>query len=216
MAIVLIIFYLITLLILRSIFPTGQALVDYLSAIYGRFGYEIVAIGAALESLILINFFTPGILAVAMGAIFAKTGELDLTLAILSAAGGTLFGYTIDYLLGKFGFANLFSQKGYQQLEEAKEKLAKLDLKTISLGFIHPNIGAFVSLAAGALKMNFKSFFILAALSTLIWYSLWGLLIFALGNVFLNIFGKYGVMLFVMVGSIWILIILFGQRNSSK
>lgn len=213
LAAILIIFYLITLLILRSVFPTGQALVDYLALIYGRFGYEIVAIGAALEALVLINFFTPGILAVAMGAIFAKTGELDLTLAILSAAAGTLSGYMVDYLLGKFGFANLLTKKGYHQLEQAKNRIEKLDLKTISLGFIHPNIGAFVSLAAGALKMNFKSFFILAALSTLIWYSLWGLLIFALGDVFLNIFGKYGVMLLVLVSSIWILIIIFGHRK---
>lgn len=212
--IVLITFYVIFLLIIKSVFPTGEALVSYLASIYGRFGYEIVAIGSAFEALILINFFTPGILAIALGVIFAKAGELDLTLAIFVASGGTLIGYMLDFLLGRFGFANLLAKMGYHKLvEEAKIKIEKLDLKTLSLGFIHPNIGAVVSLMAGALRMDFKNFFVLALLATLIWYSLWGLLIFATAGVFLTVFTKYTLMLFLLVSSIWILIMLFGQRR---
>lgn len=215
--IILIIVYVVLVLLLRSIFPSGRELIDYLETLYGRFGYEIITIGSSLEALILINFFVPGVLAVGFGVVFARVGDLDLTWVILSATAGAILGYVLDFLLGRFGFGQIFERMGYQKtIYQTKEKLAKFDLKTLSLGFIHPNIGAIVSLAAGALKMDFKKFFILASLSTLVWYIFWGLLIFALGKAFLTIFSKYVFILFLLVGSIWILAIYFGTINRRR
>lgn len=211
---ILIIIYVVLILLLRSIFPSGKELVDFLETLYGRFGYEIITIGSFLESLILINFFVPGVLAVGFGVIFAKVGELDLTFVILAASSGAILGYILDFLLGRFGFGQLFERMGYKKtIDKTSGKIEKFDWKTFNLGFIHPNIGALVSLTAGTLKMNFKRFFILALLSTLVWYILWGLLIFALGKVFLTIFTKYVFLLFMLVGAIWILGILFGKSK---
>ncbi len=212
---ILVTLYLAFVLLLRSIFPSGKELVEALETIYGRFGYEIITIGSFLEALILINFFVPGVLAVSFGVIFAKVGELDLTLVILAATSGAISAYILDFILGRFGFGQLLERIGYKKkIDDVKLKIEKFDLKTFSLGFIHPNIGALVSLAAGTLKIDFKKFLILALLATLVWYILWGLLIFALGSVFLTIFTKYVFLLFMLVGAIWILGILYGRSKN--
>lgn len=211
---ILISFYLISILLIRTIFPSGKELVDFLETLYGRFGYEIITIASFLEALALINFFVPGVLAVGFGVVFARVGDLDLSWVILAATGGAILGYMLDFSLGRFGVGQLLERLGYKEIiDKAKLTVEKFDLKTFSLGFIHPNIGAVVALAAGALKMDFKKFFILAFLATLVWYILWGLLIFALGKVFLTIFTKYVFMLFLLVGSVWMLAIYFSRSQ---
>lgn len=206
--------YITVLIFLRSNFPTGQALIDYFAAVYGRFGYEIVIIGSFLEALIVVNFFIPGVAAVGLGVIFAKAGELDITLAIILAVTGALIGYSLDFILGRFGFGELLERMGYTEaLEKTKSEIEKSNLKAFSLGFIHPNIGALVSLSAGTLKLDFKVFFLLAALSTIVWYIIWGLLIFALGQVFLTILTRYVFILFLLVGTSWLLLNIYGNRK---
>lgn len=211
----LIVFYILLLLFLRNIFPTGKSLIDYFAAIYGRFGYEIVIVGSLLEALIVINFFIPGVAAVGLGIIFAKAGELDLTLAIILAVTGALIGYILDFFLGRFGFGELLSRMGYKgAIEKTRSEIEKSGLKTFSLGFIHPNIGSLVALTAGTLQMKFSVFLILSLLSTMVWYILWGLLIFALGEIFLIILTKYVWLLLLLVVSIWTLISLYGKKKN--
>lgn len=217
MPLILISFYVTLTVILRTIFPTGQALVDQLASIYGRFGYEIIILGSLMEALILVNFFTPGVAAIGLGAIFAKSGELDLTLAIIFAVLGSLVGYMLDFLLGRFGFGELVDRMGYGGIvKKTKLKLERFSLKTFSLGFMHPNLGALVSLAAGTLRMDFRRFFLLAFLSTLVWYILWGLLIFALGQIFLTILTKYIFIIFILVGATWLLMTIYGSTKESS
>lgn len=211
---ILISLYIAVVLFLRSIFPTGQALIDYFAGIYGRFGYEIVLIGSFLEALIIVNFFIPGVAAVGLGVIFARAGDLDLTLAIILAVIGALTGYVLNFILGRFGFGQILERLGYKDIiEKTKLEIEKSNLKAFSLGFIHPNIGALVSLSAGILKVDFKFFFILSILSTIVWYIIWGLLIFALGNVFLTILTKYVFILFLLVGAIWLLLNIYRNRK---
>ena len=211
---ILIIFYAAFTIFLRSVFPTGQALVDQLASIYGRFGYEIIILGSLMEALVLVNLFTPGVVAVGLGAIFAKSGQLDLTLAIIFAVLGSLVGFMLDFILGRFGLATLIDRMGYGGVvAQTKSRLERFSLKTFSFAFMHPNLGALVSLSAGILRMDFKKFFLLSLLSTLVWYILWGLLIFALGDAFLVVLTKYTFILFILVGAIWILVTLYGQTK---
>lgn len=214
---ILIIFYIAFTILLRTIFPSGQALVHQLASIYGKFGYEIIILGSLMEALVLVNFFTPGVAAVGLGVIFAKSGELDLTLVIIFAVLGSLVGFMLDFLLGRFGLGELIDRMGYGGIfNETKLKLEKFSLKTFSLAFMHPNLGALVSLAAGALRMDFRKFFLLAFLSTLSWYILWGLLIFALGQVFLIILTRYIFTIFILIGAIWLLVTIYGQTKERK
>ena len=212
---VLISIYLVFTFVLRSIFPSGQALVEQLASIYGRFGYEIVTLGSLMEALVLVNFFTGGVAGVGLGAIFARSGQLDLTLVIIFAVLGSLVGYMLDFLLGRFGFRELVDRMGYGKvIDETKHRIEKFGFQTFSLGFMHPNLGALIALTAGTLRMDFKKFFLLSFLSTLVWYILWGLLIFAMGNIFLTVLTRYTFMIFLLVGAIWLLFSIYGSKKS--
>lgn len=212
--IVLISLYVGFLIALRGTIPTSAELIAHLSSLYERFGYEVIFIGAALEALVLVNLFVPGTVAVAFGAIFARSGEVNLTLAVLAGTSGAIFGFIIDFLLGYFGFGKLIKRLGYGSfIEKAKNQLEKYGVKTFMLGFIHPNIGSFISFAAGAIKLNFLWFLILAGLSTLAWVSFWGILVFAIGEVFLIILTKYIWILIFLVLSVWILSTIYGKTK---
>lgn len=206
--------YVVFTFFLRSIFPSGQALVEQLTSIYGRFGYEIVTLGSLMEALVLVNLFTPGVVAVGLGAIFSRSGQLDLTLVIIFAVLGSLVGYMLDFLLGRFGFRELVDRMGYGQIiDETKHKIERFGFQTFSLGFMHPNLGALIALTAGTLRMDFKKFFLLSFLSTLVWYILWGLFIFALGQIFLTILTRYIFIIFILVGAAWLLMTIYGQTR---
>ncbi len=209
---ILITLYLAVTLVLKSFLPSGRGLIDHLASIYGRFGYEIVIIGAFLEALVIINFFTPGVAAIGLGVIFAKSGQLDFNLVIISAVLGALVGFSLDFWLGRLGIGEILVRMGYKEtIDKWEAKIEKSGLKTFSLGFIHPNIGAFVSLTAGTLEMDFKKFFLLSFLSTLVWYIIWGLAIFALGRIFLVILSRYVFILFLLIGAVWLLGSIYGS-----
>lgn len=210
----LIAFYITFLLLLKGTIPSSEELIAHLGSLYGRFGYEVIFIGATLEALLLVNLFVPGSVAVAFGAIFARSGQVDLTYAVIAAALGAIFGFIIDFAVGYFGFGVFIKRLGYGNIiEKAKNQIKKYGVKTFILGFIHPNIGSFVALASGALKMNFLTFLTLSSLSTLAWVSFWGLLVFALGEVFLIILTKYIWVLILLVLSVWILSTLYGKAK---
>lgn len=215
--VVIIVLYVAFLLSIRGTLPTSEDLVAHLSSLYERFGYELIFIGATLEALVMVNFFVPGAVAVAFGAVFARSGQLDLTYAVLAAVSGAILGFIIDFILGYFGFGEILKRLGYGNfLTQAREAIEYSGIRTFGLGFIHPNIGSFVSLAAGTLKMRFINFLIFTALSTLIWVSFWGILVFALGEVFLVILTKYIWVLILLVLSAWILTTMYGSIKKTQ
>lgn len=207
--------YLVLLIIIRQSLPSSEDFVSQLSSLYGRYGYEIVFLGSILEALVLVNFFAPGAVAMGLGAVFARAGQLDLTLAILTAVAGAIIGYTLDFILGLFGFSAFLEKTDFgKTLGKIRNRLEKSKMRSLSLGFIHPNIGSFLSLAAGTLRMHFIQFSLLALLSTLAWYSLWGIMVFVLGEVFLTVLTKYAFVLILLALSVWILSVVYGRRKA--
>lgn len=213
--ITLLIFYIALLIFLRGSMPTSEEIFANITNLYRRFGYEVVFIGAFLEALLLVNLFVPGLIIVAFGAIFARAGEIDLTTVVVVAVLGAVLGYMIDFLLGKFGFGKIISKIGYGKiLTQAKVHLEKSLVPTFVLGFVQPNIGSFIALAAGALKIQFRTFVLLSTLSTIVWASFWAVLIFALGEVFLIILTKYIWIVVLFVLSVWLLATLYSNRKN--
>lgn len=191
-------------------------MVEFFASVYGRFGYEIIFIGAILEALIIVNFVVPGAVAIGLGAVFARSGELDLSLAILFAVMGATVGFTIDYLLGRWGFGKIIDGMGLRnEFKKAEVQILRSRFQTFTLGFIHPNIGSFIAFAAGVLRVRFITYFTLSLLSTIVWYSLWGLAVYALGEVFLTILTKYLSIIFIIALSVWILSIIYSRSKGA-
>ena len=210
---VLISFYLGFLIFVRGAFPTAQEIIDHFASIYARYGYEIIFISAFLEALVLVNLFVPGLVAMALGAIFARTGHIELTLVVLAATSGVFLGYIIDYLLGYFGFGDFFKKAGIGwMVDKARQQLNKLGNHGLILGFAYPNVASFLSLAAGTTKVGFSKFLIIATLSSLFWMPIWGIVIYSLGEIFLNVLTKYSFLIVLVIVTSLVLVRIWQKK----
>lgn len=202
--------YVVFLIVARGVVPTSEELVDLFASFYAKYGYEIIFISALLEGLVLVNLFVPGMLALALGAVFARTGETELTFVILTASSGIVLGYILDFLMGYFGFGDTLKKLGYEGfLIAAREKLKKFGNRGLIIGFFHSNVGSFLALAAGTSNYYFLSFLIIAIASTLFWASIWGIAAFYFGEVFLFVIKRYSFLVvlatigFLLLASLW-------------
>jgi membrane-associated protein len=213
----LILLYIGFLIFLKGSLPPTEEIIQHAESLYARYGYEVIFLGSILEALVLVNLIAPGSLAVGLGAVFARTGQLDLIIAVFSAFLGVMLAYIVNFFLGYFGFGGLISKVGYKHLlEGTKKEIEKDKIKTFGIGFIHPNVGALVSLAAGSAKMKFASFFYLAALSSIAWISFWAILIYSLGEVVLRLLTRFFPLIILLILSAWILSILYSRREKSS
>jgi len=209
--------YLVFLIVARGVVPTSEELIDLFADFYAKYGYEIIFISALLEGLVLVNLFVPGMLALALGAIFARTGETDLTLVILTASFGIILGYTIDFLMGYFGFGDTLNKLGYEGfLNTSKQKLKQFGNRGLIVGFFHSNVGSFLAFASGTMRLGFLNFLIVAIASTLVWATLWGLTAYFLGEIFLNIIKRYSFLLVILVVALFILASFWKYRSEVK
>lgn len=192
--------YIIFFIFAKGVLPTAEELIGLFSALYQQFGYEIIFIAALLESLILVNIFIPGQIVMAMGVIFARSGQTDLVTVLIIASSGTILGYMIDYSLGLYGFSQVISKLGYGHfLDQTKTTLKKFGTQGMILSYIHTNIGTLSSFSAGTTKMPWVKFITLAAISTWFWSTFWGLLVYAVGDVILEIIKKYSFLLVIFI-----------------
>lgn len=208
----LLIAYAVFLFFIRGILPTSEELLTLFSKYYATYGYEILFVAALLESLVLINLFAPGQVALALGIVFSRTGETELPYVILAVTCGVLIGFSIDYLVGYYGFGDILKRFGQGGVfDKAKAQLKKNGGRSMFVAFINPNLGAYMSLAAGASKLEITMFGVIALFSVCFWVIAWSLLIYALGDVVLVVIKKYSLLLSaIFVG---LIIISFGYKR---
>lgn len=209
--------YVVFLIVARGVVPTSEELINVFADLYRKYGYEIIFISALLEGLVLVNLFVPGMLALALGAVFARTGETDLTLVILTASFGIVLGYIIDFLMGYFGFGDTLKKLGYEGfLDASRDKLRRFGNRGLIVGFFHTNVGSFLAFAAGTMRLGFVNFLIVAVSSTLVWATLWGIAAFYFGEIFLNIIKRYSFLLVLAVIASFILASFWKYKSEGK
>lgn len=190
--VLLLITYIILFMSLKSVLPTADEIIATFERLYQKYGYEIIFVATLAEALVLVNLFAPGIITMAVGAAFSKTGNIDLALVILAASSGAVVGYILDYTLGYFGFSEIVKRVGFSAtLERARAHLDKYEIVSLVFGFAHPNVGSFLSLAAGTIGMPFRTFLLAALSSTLVWLSIWGIIVYSIGEVLISLLARY-------------------------
>lgn len=209
--------YIVFLVVARGVVPTSEELIEVFGDLYAKYGYEIIFVSALLEGLVLVNLFVPGMLALALGAVFASTGQTDLTQVILTASAGIILGYVVDYLMGYFGFGETLKKLGYAGfLDSSREKLKQFGNRGLIVGFFHTNVGSFLAFAAGTMKLPFINFLIVAIASTILWATVWGIAAFYFGEVFLNIIKRYSFLLVIFVIAMFVLASLWKYKSETK
>ena len=78
------------------------AWIELLGDFYDHYGYETVFLGALFENTALLGLVFPGGTLALLGAFYARQGTLSLSWVIALATLGTVLGYHVDYLLGRF------------------------------------------------------------------------------------------------------------------
>ena len=199
-------FYFAFFIFVRGRIPDAETLLSAIKDLYGAYGYYLVFFGALLEATFLISLYMPGVAVVLLGAALSRDGVIQFPVALTLAILGFMIGYTINYVLGRYGWNLVLNHLGLKKgIEIAKTKLEDSESKTIFLGYFHPSSASFLSTAAGIIKIPIKRFLILSFLSQLFWSLIWGSLAYLFGVMLVELFLKYFGFVVVGLVGIWFL-----------
>lgn len=138
----------------------------------GIWGYWLVLLISALESLVLIGEIIPGTVLIVLAGFLAAGGFFDVIDLIIFAAIGAIIGDSLSYYLGTKGkhfFNNNNKLLKKSHLESGESFFEKHGSKSIFLGrFIGP-LRPIIPFIAGLSKMNRNRFLFWNVFSALLW-----------------------------------------------
>ncbi len=194
--------------------PKSEDVIKFLHQVYARYGYLIVFLGAFIESIFLINIYLPGSSAVLLAAILARQGVLSLPLIILIGTLGVVLAYSVDFVLGKYGWYKIFIKFGLKKsLENTKRRMHKKRKWIVFVSCVHPNYGALSAVAAGLLNYEFQEFLLWFSIFQLFWSSFWGILTYLFGATLIDFLIKYFSLFLLTLVIIWTIRRLYSLKK---
>ncbi len=150
-----------------------------LGAYYDQYGYLTVFLGTLGENTALLGLLLPGNSLALLGAVYARLGSLNLGWVIVLASLGTILGYHIDYLLGRFVLVHVAtgwsaSRLGRRirlagRLRLARMLITKHGGKAILMSHLIGHLRSFVALSAGMTRMNYPRFLGFELVAATLW-----------------------------------------------
>lgn len=166
--------------------PHLREWIDLLAGFYDHYGYGLVFLGSLGENTALLGLVLPGGTLALLGAFYARLGTLSLGWVIFFAWVGTVLGYHIDYLLGRFVLAHVAARWSASRLGRrlrlagrirlARTLLAKHGGKAILISHLIGHLRSFVALSAGLTRMRYSTFLAFELAGALVWNTLYCLL----------------------------------------
>lgn len=166
-----------------------------------------------LESLVIVGLFTPATLIVpAIGALAFEVGIGPLEICLYAAAG-MILGDSISYSIGRSIGNRLFDwipKEYHPYLLQAQKFMEKYGIMSVALGrFIGP-LRCLVPITAGSLGMRKSIFFPVTLIASPIWTSLYVLVGYFLGVVFIQYFN------YALIGMIFVITIYVFYKDPMK
>lgn len=186
--------------------PKDEQLIEITTNWFQHYGLWVILISAILEGTLILGQYYPGGLVIFLGVISAGR-DIPRVIAVVSVVSlAFVIGYTIDYLIGKYGWYKLLLKFGLKKsLDTAQSKLQKHEFNAVFFTYWEPNLASITATAAGILQIPLKRFFLHSLVGIIIWNTFWGTLVSALGITALKLTGlKWALIIFVG----WIAIIL--------
>lgn len=156
-----------------------ENLINLLGGLYDQYGYLIVFLGALGENTALLGLVLPGGTLALLGAFYARQGTLNLFWVIFFAWIGTVIGYHIDYLVGRYALRRIMSRWGDSKLGRrlrlegrlrlARRLLSRYGGRAILVSHVVGHIRSFVALSAGATHMSYRRFLAFELVAALVW-----------------------------------------------
>lgn len=194
--------YAVLFIFFRNKIPDISKMIGVAEQVYGSYGYFLIFLGALVEGTFIIGFYIPGSFIVLLGVSLARLGITSFPLVIFFAVLGFCFGYSMNYILGRFGWYKIIEGTGFEKkIIEIKYNLKHHYDKALFLGYIMPSTGSMLSTVSGILKIPFKEFIFKTILIQTFWSLLLGGLAFIFGMTFIEIFLIYfGLIAFLGLG----------------
>jgi membrane protein DedA with SNARE-associated domain len=153
--------------------------IKLLSEFYNQYGYLTVFLGTLGENTALLGLLLPGNSLALLGAVYARLGTLNLGWVIFLASLGTILGYHIDYLLGRFVLARVATRWSASKLGRhirlagrlrlARILIAKHGGKAILISHLIGHLRSFVALSAGMTRMDYRRFLVYELVAASFW-----------------------------------------------
>ncbi len=160
--------------------------IKLLGEFYNQYGYVAVFFGTLGENTALLGLLLPGNSLALLGAVYARLGTLNLGWVILVASLGTILGYHIDYLLGRFVLTRIATRWSTSRLGRrirlagrlrlARRLIAKHGGKAILVSHLIGHLRSFVALSAGMTRMNYLCFLGYELVAATLWNTVFCLL----------------------------------------
>ncbi len=194
--------------------PSDDELVVVVKQWFAHYGLWIVFVGALIEGFLLLGQYFPGGFIIFLGVISAGKNIEQAAWVVFIVSVAFFIAYTLNYLLGKYGWYKLLIKFGLgQSLEKSKAKLIKQGMNAVFFSYWEPNLASITATAAGVLQIPLKKFSLYSAAGIIIWNVFWGFLIYSLGESALKIIGvKYVVIVF----AVWVTVLVVKKYFFNK
>lgn len=206
-----------------------RELIEFLKVFYDQYGYLMVFLGTLFENTALLGLLLPGNSLALLGAFYAKVGTLNLGWVIFFAWLGTVLGYHVDYLFGRYGLSYIMNRWGDSKLGQRLRLAGRLRLasrfltkhggKAILLSHTIGHLRSFVALSAGLTRMNYLRFLLFESSAALLWntaYSLLGYFIASEIEHLQMLFERAGWVMFALFAVIFLVWRWFQRRKQQQ
>lgn len=162
--------------------PSEAETIQIVTRWLATYGLYVVLIGSLLEALLFIGFYFPGSVIIFL-SVASSPNPLQAVKAVVSVSVGMLAGYSLNYVLGKYGWYRVFLKLGMRSgIENARTKMEKNDIRYVFYTYWNPGLASFTSTAAGILQLPYRRFLVLMLLAIMVWNTFWGVLVYSLGE----------------------------------
>jgi membrane-associated protein len=188
----------------------------------------ILAVAAIIfaESGLLLGLFLPGDTLLLTAGLFSGQHKLPLVPLIISVILAAVIGYQFGYYFGERAGPKFFRRKDgilmrEEYIDKTREYFAKYGPVTIVAARFIAHVRTFVSVIAGAGKMNKKAYFIYNVIGAVLWGGGITLLGYWLGSSVSNIDQYFfpviiGGLIVIYIGAVWGLAKSPGRRAALK
>lgn len=205
-------------------FPISEW-IKLLGEFFNQHGYLTVFLGTLGENTAFLGLFLPGNTLALLGAMYARLGTLSLGWVICLATLGTVLGYHIDYLFGRFILAHVATKWSTSRLGRrmrlagrlrlASRLLTKYGGRAILISHFIGHLRSFVALSAGISKMNYRRFLAYELVAASLWntgFCLLGYFLAAEADRIETLFGSMGGVLIGLLALIFLAWYFFKRR----
>jgi membrane protein DedA with SNARE-associated domain len=163
----------------------ANAIFQFLSEVFGRYGYWVVLFGVMLEN---IGVPIPGETVLLFAGFLAYQGKLHILPAIFTAIGGATIGAALGYLLGSYGGDTVVKRflARFPRIAKRYDEAQKVFLKhghwaVFAARFI-TGLRVFAGVLAGVMRMPFLVFMLFSFAGAVCWAFVIGFVGFLFGS----------------------------------